>query len=268
MSVKRSPPGSRAGSPFSGESLSGSNTDLPTNDYHKITHRRRKQIDADFVSSSQLTEFKTEIMEFFNNFGNSQRKEFKSLKDEVSQIKGVKDDVTIIREQLESIKISTVKITREHSEMMNDISELKNSLNYHSAEQTTLTTRIDDVVSEIKKVDLLQQNISELQEKYESLRNEYNFMQQRDRAMNIEISQIPEKKNEIVSDYVIAIGKYTGIVISAEDLIYAHRVKSRDSDNKSPKNIVVQLKSILLRDSIISAVRKKKGLTTIDIGIT
>ncbi|CAG4951142.1 unnamed protein product [Parnassius apollo] len=133
-------------------------------------------------------------MEFFNNFGNSQRKEFKSLKDEVSQIKGVKDDVTIIREQLESIKISTVKITREHSEMMNDISELKNSLNYHSAEQTTLTTRIDDVVSEIKKVDLLQQNISELQEKYESLRNEYNFMQQRDRAMNIEISQIPEKK--------------------------------------------------------------------------
>ncbi|CAG5018330.1 unnamed protein product [Parnassius apollo] len=82
----------------------------------------------------------------------------------MSQIKGVKDDVTIIWEQLESIKISTVKITREHSEMMNDISELKNSLNYHSAEQTTLTIRIDDVVSEIKKVYLFQQNVSELQE--------------------------------------------------------------------------------------------------------
>lgn len=111
------------------------------------------------------------------------------------------------------------------------------------------------------------QDLSQLKLKYDNLQNDHNFLQQRERIMNLEISGIPEVDGESVHELVIALAQYAGVHISRDDMVHAHRIQPRVSVPGKPKNIIVQLRTSLLKDSIISGIGKKKGVTTLNIGL-
>lgn len=66
---------------------------------------------------------------------------------------------------------------------------------------------------------------------------------------------------------VIAIARCVSVELTNDDIITAHRVQPKVHVPGRLKNIIVQLKSLIVKDSIISAIRRKKGITSIEIGI-
>lgn len=264
MSVQRSPPGSGASSPYS-----GSLTDV-SQDHVKSTHkenivppslrakRKQPEPDDDNLTKTDFVEFRTEMMSVLHNFCSSQKEDFKTLK----------EDVTLIKDQLNSLSSVTKKITLEHNQIKKEVSEMKESINFQSEQHASLVSRVDSLSSAAVKINTLEKNLSNLTLKHDILEQDYNQLQQRERIMNLEISGIPETPNENVCDYVMTIATYANVELTRNDIVHAHRVQPRVHDPKKPKNIVVQLKSTMLKDSIISGIRRKKGITTVDMKIS
>ncbi|KAI5643462.1 hypothetical protein NE865_04446 [Phthorimaea operculella] len=102
----------------------------------------------------------------------------------------------------------------------------------------------------------------------EDLKYKLNLCEQRARECNIEIFGIPEKKHEKLPNIILCITALLGIQLSASDIISAVRVPPKDKSNKLPKPIVAKMTSLLIRDQIISEIRKRKGCTCEEIGFT
>lgn len=129
-----------------------------------------------------------------------------------------------------------------------------------SQEFSSLLTRVTTLENENTQ---LRSNISDL----ESLQQNINDVEQRGRLNNLEIFGIAERKTEALVPLICKIGSVLGVTVTGEDVDYATRIPSRVKTNGLPKAIIVKFKSIQLRDSLLSAVRKRRGLASTDIGI-
>lgn len=90
--------------------------------------------------------------------------------------------------------------------------------------------------------------------------------QQYSRLQNIEIIGIPEIKDECAENIVVKIANHAGLQITKSDLEFAHRVQAKRPDKNRPRAIIVRLKNRQVKDSILSAARKCRSLSTSDIG--
>lgn len=82
----------------------------------------------------------------------------------------------------------------------------------------------------------------------------------------MEIVGVPENKDENLSGIMLCIAKHAGVVISDEDILEINRVTPKLKQQGRPKNIVAKLKTRLLKDNIISGIRRNR-LTTKDLGM-
>lgn len=67
--------------------------------------------------------------------------------------------------------------------------------------------------------------------------------------------------------YVLAIANKVNVAMTAADIEHVTRVQPFKKIPGRPKTIIAKLKTRLLRDFILSGVRKNKGMTTADIGL-
>ncbi|KOB76389.1 Zinc finger DNA binding protein, partial [Operophtera brumata] len=84
---------------------------------------------------------------------------------------------------------------------------------------------------------------------------------------NIEVIGLPETANESPSELIIKVAKHAGVILLAEQIESAHRVQPMQKVDGRPKPIVAKLRDRILKDQIISGLRKSRGIETRDIGM-
>ena len=252
MNPTNTPMEARSGPSYSGQpDLSKMRDTASTADLF-VSLRKRKQPD-NYDLRDDLKEFREEISELFSKFIASHEEQFHKLRQDVSDVK----------EQFSSIKTTCESICREHTTLKVEVADLTESLNFHIKEQTDLKSHLQDISTQVTK---LSNSEDTFQKQLDDLQKEINLYQQKDRLLNLEISGIPERRDECVSDYLIAIAKFVGVQIHTNDIVHIHRVQPRVPQAGRPKNIVAQLSSIQIKDSIISGVRRNRGITSLNIG--
>ncbi|XP_061710671.1 uncharacterized protein LOC133520316 [Cydia pomonella] len=231
---------------------------LPSDNLVNVQNSLRKRKQPNFEE-----EIKNDLSEFHQDL----KKLMDMCRSHKSDLLEMKSDVSDIKDQLANIKSTTENIITEHNQIKADVAEIKESLDFHSKRQDALNTRVVSIELSVKKMDVLDQEVSLLKKSHEEFQLEHYILQQRDRLLNLEIVGIPENKNENLSTCVINICKAAGVDVIAENIVHVNRVQPRTEVTGRPRNIVVQLSSLLVKDSIIAAIRKKKGITTTDIGL-
>lgn len=144
------------------------------------------------------------------------------------------------------------------------MTSVKKTMTTYLEEKAELDSRVDTLSSTVNS--RITENTS-IKEQIVQLQNELNFFQQKDRLQNLEIVGIPERSSENLNSYILNIAKIAGVVISLADIDYVSRVQARIKITGRPRVIIVKLKSRFMRDSIISGIRKNRGMTTKDLDI-
>ena len=179
-----------------------------------------------------------------------------------------------------SIKIHTFEesilqiIHVHHHDFVQKIESLDLTINNMKTEQTNIGKIIDNLSGEISTLktnmasietenNLLKSKLSVL----ESLQQNLGDVEQRARLNNLEFFGIPERKSENLVSLVSQLAAALGVAVTGEDIDYATRLPTRVKNNGLPKTVIVKFKSIMLRDSLLSAARKKRGLTSADIQV-
>lgn len=145
--------------------------------------------------------------------------------------------------------------------------EFTETTDFLAAELKGLDSRMKTIEKETKKVCVLEGQISELQVRISQLQNDNNKKDQVARLNNIEIKGIPEFAQEILPLHVIRVAQLAGVALAESDIEHVHRVKPMRPVQGQPKNIVAKLKDRSLKNQIIVGIRKRRGLTTADLGI-
>lgn len=235
----------------------------------QITYRKRKQPDSECGLQHEISQLRVEMMTFLKDFSVTQ----------IASMNKVRDDIMCqLKEQLSELQSTSARIIEEQSQIKSELKNIKKSteadirflqesMNFHSEKQEENNTKLQVIKSEVAKIHSLEENTHMLQNKVEDLQFELNAQQQRDRNTNLEITGIPHKANEDLKDYLLKVSVIAKIQLAPHDIISINRVEPRTRHPGKPKVIVAKLASTLLRDSIISGIRRNRGLTTIDIGL-
>lgn len=242
--------------PDGGSDLTGSKTNVSAFDDDRVTLRKCKQKDGGLEIKQVISDFKSEILSFLYDFKKTQSEELQRMSSDVADIKS----------QLLSLRDTNEKLISEHGQFITELSSLTESLEFHSKEQELLKSSVNTISVKVKTIDSLEQELSKVKCQLYNIRMERNVFDQRERLTNLEITGIPEKSSENVKQYLLSIARLLAVQIPDEEIVHIHRVPTRVSGR--PKNIIVKFKSLIMKDSLVSAMRKRKYLTTGDIGVS
>lgn len=152
--------------------------------------------------------------------------------------------------------------------MMNDmkimISDFKTEQN---AKYDTLITAVEDFRSTVDflltKNETLQAQVDKLEvEKketllhIESMENKIESLERTNRATCLEVRNIPTGSAETkrsLSDTIMSVGRALSVEIQTSDIKDVYRIKSKDPNNKT---IIVDLSSVLLKETILNKYRR------------
>ncbi|CAG9562264.1 unnamed protein product [Danaus chrysippus] len=152
------------------------------------------------------------------------------------------------------------KVVKEFNEVKQTMNQMSNYFDELNNKTTACLNRLAETEKKVKSLEEHTKTITQLEAKIES-------MEQHSRQCNVEIQNVPERRNENLIKIVEHIGTSIKQSISPNDIVSVHRVPHADTKSTHPKSIVVKLCSRILRDNILSAARMKKGLYTDDLHI-
>ncbi|KAL0818862.1 hypothetical protein ABMA28_008181 [Loxostege sticticalis] len=166
----------------------------------------------------------------------------------------------------ETVKTSISAELTKISCMMNDMNV---SLQKLSSENTVIRESLSEMqtrVNELKNcVDVIEKKVSDaclVTDKVTALQTKLDMMEQQARECNIEISNLPERRNENLLSLVEQLGTVIKVPIPMAQVTSVHRVPHATSNNNRPKNVIVKLASRILRDNVVAASRLMKGRLT------
>lgn len=123
----------------------------------------------------------------------------------------------------------------------------------------TLVSKLEDTINKlIDRVQIVENNASELRKEIEDIRLDLECEKQYGRSKNFIVTSIPFTANEDVPDKIIGLLKEMNIELKKEE-ITAHRLPSP----RSPAPIVVQCTTRATRDSVVRRSRKLKPTTSL-----
>lgn len=194
------------------------------------------------------------------------------ISDNVASIKGdlasltqvtteIKNDINSLRSDQLLLRQRVSKLDEKHESLTCQIDSLKNSVQFVSDDHTDLSKKIDLCCKQIQESAGLNRLVSDLVSKIDSL-------EQGARNCNIEICNIPERRNENLINLMMNIGSAIKYNIQQNDITSIHRVPHAQQQDNKPKNIIVKFASRIFRDNILSANRLCKGLTTEQLGMS
>lgn len=190
-----------------------------------------------------------------------------------------------MQSSMDELKASTASSNEELKRLTSATSEMKSVMEGLRAECTGVKEKVEAVAQEVLEVkeaiDFTATEISMLKEKDNVLHTEIhklrhellevkvnmNNSEQRERFNNLEIRGLPESKSEELSATLALIAEHAGVALTPQDVVHITRVQPRQSINGRPRVVVAKLKLRILKDNIISGIRKARGLTTKDLGI-
>lgn len=104
------------------------------------------------------------------------------------------------------------------------------------------------------------QSSKDTQNQITILENKIDSMEQQARLYNIEIANLPERRNEDLLGIIENIGFVIKHPINRSDIVSAHRVPHFDKKSPSPKNLIVRFTTKIMRDNFLAAARANKNL--------
>lgn len=184
----------------------------------------------------------------------------KDINNDMRQMHGeVQSTLASIQKEIQTIRMEQSGLKQEVSDIREDIVALQTSCQSHSVDHEVLKKRVDELQSPASVYP--HTALSNLEIKIDTL-------EQQARQCNIEISNLPERRNENLSAIVEAIGHVLKSPVSLSNVVAVHRVPHAHHQTTRPKNIILKFASRLQRDNLLSAFRKAKSLKTDQVGIT
>ncbi|KAL4702364.1 hypothetical protein ACJJTC_004672 [Scirpophaga incertulas] len=155
--------------------------------------------------------------------------------------------------KLDSLDLAISNFKDEQDDISKRVSYLSDDVLALKTKLTTIENENTNLKSKLSELEGLQQSVGEVE--------------QRARLNNLEIFGVPERKSEDLLLITSQIASAVGVTITAQDVEFATRLPTRAKNSGLPKTVIVKFKTVQLRDSLLSAARKKRGLTTADINI-
>ncbi|XP_049696917.2 uncharacterized protein LOC126054638 [Helicoverpa armigera] len=271
--MMHSPPKSRSDTDLSNISTAAEKLARPSSGLTSVedaNNRKRKKPES-------------EIQDAIDTFSAIIYKKLDDWRDELSDsIKKISENVTSIRADLSSLTQTATEMKKELNALRNnhavlenrisgmdskyilitqDISELKESIQFTDDAHNALKKQFETVSSQAINFDSINNIVNGLQSKIDSL-------EQQARSCNLEISNVPEKRNENLIKLMESICSNIKFPLGQANIIAIHRVPHALKDNNKPKNIIVKLSSRILRDNLLSAFRLAKGLNSDQLGFS
>ncbi|CAH0399453.1 unnamed protein product [Chilo suppressalis] len=219
--------------------------------------RKRKEPDSNHVQKGDFDEFKKEIMSFLHDLRKSNDELLHNVRAEISEMKSKVTSVTSIINNL----------SQQHSKFKLELAELTKSMDFHTKSFDDIREQSKVLSRDVAYLKNMDQDIEACRLRLSQIERDLNIQQQRERLHNLEIVGFMENKNENLTECFLSMRKALDAPVVKEDL-NIHRVPSKISDKKYPKNIIVKMRNQLTKDFIISAVHRKKGLTSDDLSLT
>lgn len=261
-------PGNSSGKVFKQDAPTHSNTP-------STLQRKRKSCDDDEITSL-FKSFASEITGKLNNWKTDLDANISQINHNINTV--IKSDLESLNKSVGVIKSEVASIRAEYSDLRHqvndlqikqatvneDVDALKTSINHQACESRDTTSLIKNISLKINPIG---EDVNGLKNQIRVLESELNSMQQLNRANNIEITGLPEIKNEDLKTVLLNIAKYIQVDLQSDEIEYITRIAPKQKIPGRPKAVVARLRSSLLRDAIISGVRKTRGITSQDIGI-
>lgn len=152
-----------------------------------------------------------------------------------------------------------------HPDVILAIESIRNDLNKRYDELKLLIIEKNAIIESITTENAaLKKEVSDLSSRLDNL-DQYS------RRNNLEIQGVTEKHNENLLDIFQQIGVNIECPVSPSDVDVIHRVPFFNKDKKGPRNIIVKLKSRLLKDNFLAyskaLVKKNRNSGTKQVNI-
>ena len=205
-------------------------------------------------SSFDFEAFSISLQATLGQWRSDMNKDMLEIRDDIrTTLTGIQKDMQVLRTQQTVLK-------QQVSTLRDDIVDLQTSSQYQMAEHDTLKKRVDD----------LSRNTSSAgcESAMSDLETKIDLLEQQARQSNVEICNLPERRNENLPSIIEAIGNILKSPISPNNIVAVHRVPHAHQASTRPKNIILKFTSRLQRDNLLSAYRKANSLKSDQIGVS
>ncbi|CAH1119665.1 unnamed protein product [Phaedon cochleariae] len=168
--------------------------------------------------------------------------------------------------QLDIILSKLTSVQNDMTVLKTQQREVTDSLQFYGNKIDDFNEKLLKFEQRLSVIPQLQSKVSDIQTDFDLMRNEMDHLQQQLRMNNLEIQGVPEKNSENVEVIVNGILEVLGLP-KDNSIESCHRIPHMDKNDKRPRGIIVKASSKMIKDSIITAIRARKGLDGRDIGL-
>lgn len=178
----------------------------------------------------------------------------------------IREELTTLQSEVRNLTSEFKTIKSTLSDITSRVSDLESHANY-----------MQDLSTVPADLSVLKQ---ECTNKFQCLKSENDLlakhlddMEQYSRQTNIEIRNLPERKNEYLEGIIVNLGKVLKLPITTNDVVFAHRVphahKYNTGEKQAPKNVIIKFQSRTLRDNVVAASKQHRtGINTEQLQLT
>ncbi|XP_023939390.2 uncharacterized protein LOC112046816 [Bicyclus anynana] len=166
----------------------------------------------------------------------------------------IKNEIHALRTEQDNMKIGLAGLT-------NDVTELKAAAQFQAEEHSDLKKKFRDL-------DAVKGDRSDAMNLVTTMECKIDSLEQHARQCNVEICNVPDKRNENLMGILETLCTQIKYTVQQRDIISIHRVPHANQQNNRPKNIIVKFTTRIIRDNVLSAFRKTRGLKSDQLGIT
>ncbi|XP_059049162.1 uncharacterized protein LOC131844320 [Achroia grisella] len=246
-----------------------SNPDIPSfTDKSCSNARKRKQ--PDHWSEDELSKNQQWFHRMFTeNMAQLQVKMAESITASITAVMNTTLSVEIdkISNTLTNLDITISKLSAENIQINKSIADIKTQFTDINQTLDFAIKRQDDLDSSLNTLKKGIQSSRSCEERVMLLENRISVLEQSARKCNIEISNLPERRQENLLSILETLGTVLNYPIKISDVVAVHRVPHADQGNTRPKNVIVNFTTRVIRDNVIAACRAKRGLKSDQLNI-
>lgn len=205
------------------------------------------------ISSSDFERFSRDLNKTLCNWRSEMNKDLTQIRDDI------KSTMTNIQKEINSLR-------GEQSLLKQNVHDLRNDVASLQATTQDLKQLYDILEKRTSELDGTKPADVELT--VNALETKIDTLEQQARQCNVEIGNLPERRNENLPGLIEAIGLALNCPVTQQNIVAVHRVPHAHQQSTRPKNVIVRFTSCIHRDNLLSAFRKASSLKTEQIGLT
>lgn len=151
--------------------------------------------------------------------------------------------------------------------MSKDFEDVKDTVKFLSDNYDDIIKKSEETNKRVTALEVHSNQCKSQEKHIMDLEWKLDNLEQQARLSNIEIAELPEKRDENLMEAVLQIAEVMKFPLTKADIIDVHRVPHGNSEDRRPKNIILKLSSKILKENILAKSRLCKGVTLNQLGI-